>query len=143
MMQDPMSSPNTSPTSQLTPGLEGHACTIVTANLMAPVVGSGTVAVYATPSLVALMEKAAVNCVEEKLGPGHATLGVHLDVSHTAATPEGLEVFATATLTSVEGRKLVFSIVARDSREQIGKATHTRVVVDTARFNAKLAAKAP
>lgn len=122
-------------------GLEGQASTVVTDDLTAPAVGSGTVAVYATPSLVALMEKAAVACVEPYLAPGEASLGVHLEVSHTAATPPGQTVSARAVLTAVDGRKLTFAIEAQDAVEPIGKATHTRIVVDAARFKSKLAAK--
>jgi len=131
----------TSPTADLKPGLQGHATTVVSDALMAPAVGSGTAAVYATPSMVALMEAAAVDCIERHLAPGQASLGVHLDVSHTAATPKGLTVSATATLTAIDGRKLTFAIEARDSMEVIGKALHTRVVVDAARFAAKVASK--
>lgn len=132
-----------SPIRDLEPGLEGRATVVVTEEQTAPAVGSGTITVYATPSMVALMEQAAVDCVEHRLAPGEATLGVNLDVSHTAATPPGVAVEATATLTAIDGRKLVFSIVARDAVEPIGKATHTRIVVDAERFKAKLAAKSP
>lgn len=132
---------NKSPTRALEQGLEGHATRVVTADQTGPAVGSGKVAVYSTPSLVALMENAAVECVESRLAPGEATLGVRLEVSHTAATPPGMEVSATATLTQIDGRKLTFSIVARDAVEPIGKATHIRIIVDAARFKAKLAAK--
>ena len=122
-------------------GLEGHASAVVTEAMTAPAVGSGSVAVYATPSLAALMEQAAVACVEPHLAAGEASLGVHLDLSHTAASPPGERVSARATLTGVEGRKLSFLIEAWDSIESIGKATHTRIVVDVARFRSKLAAK--
>jgi predicted thioesterase len=115
----------------------------VTPALTAPSIGSGTVAVYATPAMIALMEKAAVACVEPHLAEGEASLGVHLDAQHTAATPPGVAVEATATLTAVEGRKLTFEIEARDSVEVIGRAHHTRIVVDTSRFLAKLAVKQP
>ncbi len=125
----------------LQPGLEGRASAIVTEAMTAPAVGSGRVAVYATPSLAALMEQAAVACVEPHLAAGEASLGVHLDVSHTAASPPGERVSACATLTAVEGRKLSFLIEAWDSIASIGKATHTRVVVDAARFRSKLAAR--
>jgi fluoroacetyl-CoA thioesterase len=129
--------------SLLQTGLEGTASVTVTAALTAPVMGSGTVTVYATPGMVALMEAAAVACVEQHLAPGQATLGVQLDVSHTAATPPGMSVFAKATLTAVDGRKLTFEIEARDEVEVIGRAKHTRIVVDTNRFNAKVASKHP
>jgi predicted thioesterase len=128
-------------TSSLRPGLEGHATAVVTEAMTAPALGSGTIAVYATPSLAALMERAAVDCVESLLRPGQATLGVRLEMSHTAPTPTGVEVSARAQLTAVEDRTLRFAITARDAASVIGEALHTRVVVDTARFAAKLAAR--
>lgn len=125
----------------LRPGLEGRAEARVTEPMTAPAMGSGRVAVYATPAMVALMEQAAVACVEHRLAPGAASLGVHIEVSHRAATPPGLAVWAKATLTAVDGRKLTFAIEAHDSHELIGTATHIRVVVDAARLLAKLAPK--
>jgi predicted thioesterase len=91
--------------------------------------------------MIALMEAAAVDCVERHLAPGQATLGVHLDVNHTAATPPGLSVTAKATLVAVDGRKLTFEIEARDTHEKIGNARHTRIIVDAERFKAKVASK--
>jgi fluoroacetyl-CoA thioesterase len=133
----------TTSASSLATGFTGHATRLVTDSLTAPVMGSGTVPVFATPAMVALMEQAAVACVEPHLATGESSLGIHLDVHHIAATPPGLAVEATATLTAVEGRKLTFAIEARDAVEVIGRATHTRLVVDTARFLAKLASKRP
>lgn len=129
--------------SALRPGLVGRATANVTGALTAPALGSGSIAVYATPAMVALMEQAAVACADCHLKPGEATVGVALDVKHTAATPPGLDVSAEATLTAVDGRKLTFSIVARDAAGPIGEATHTRLVVDVARFEAKLAGRRP
>jgi fluoroacetyl-CoA thioesterase len=126
---------------RLKPGLTGHAEVVVTDALTAPAVGSGTVAVFATPSLAALMEKAAVACVEPLLAPGEASLGVHLDLAHTAPTASGQTASATATLSAVDGRKLRFEITARDDAGAIGTARHTRVVVDVERFTRKLAAR--
>ena len=123
----------------LTPGLEGHASTIVTDEMTAPAVRSGTIAVYATPCLVALMEQAAVACVEPCLDPGQASLGINIAVDHTAPTLPGQAVSAQATLTAVDGRKLTIAIEARNAAGPIGSATHTRVVVDAARFAARLA----
>ncbi|MDQ8700515.1 thioesterase family protein [Hyphomicrobium sp. LHD-15] len=136
-----MDTPSRPPHAPLAPGIEGQATTLVTDALTAPVVGSGSVGVYASPSMIALMEAAAVDCVERHLAPGQATLGVHLDVSHTAATPPGLSVTAKATLVAVDGRKLSFEIEARDPYEKIGTARHTRIIVDTKRFEAKVASK--
>jgi fluoroacetyl-CoA thioesterase len=125
----------------LSPGLVGRATAHVTDALTAPALGSGSIAVYATPAMAALMEQAAVECADRHLKPGEATVGVALDLKHTAATPPGLDVTAEATLTAVDGRKLTFAIVARDAAGPIGEAAHTRLVVDVARFEAKLAAK--
>jgi fluoroacetyl-CoA thioesterase len=133
--------PDKSAEAALRPGFVGHATAHVSEALTAPALGSGSIAVYATPAMVALMEQAAVDCVDRHLKPGEATVGVLLDVKHTAATPPGLEVSAEATLTAVDGRKLSFSIVARDAAGPIGEATHIRLVVDVARFEAKLAGR--
>ena len=125
----------------LAPGLEGRAETVVTRALTAAALGSGTADVYATPAMVALMEAAAVAATEDHLAPGETSVGIHLDVSHKAATPPGSTVRATATLVAVEGRKLTFAIEAHDTAELIGEARHTRVIVDAARFEQKAHAK--
>lgn len=129
--------------SQIVPGLEGTAQRKADPVALAPAVGSGRAPVFASPSMVALMEAAAVAAVDHLLPGGHQTLGTHLDVAHVAATPEGLSVTATAILRSVEGRKLTFAVEARDDVELIGKGTHTRVIVDDKRFLARLDAKRP
>ncbi len=128
--------------SKLTPGLTGTATAVVTDTLMAPHAGSGSAPVYASPSMIALMEGAAVDCVETLLPRDHISLGTHLDIQHIAATPKGLTVTAHATLTAVDGRKLSFSLEAHDGVELIGKGRNTRVFVDSPRFKARLDAKA-
>ena len=128
--------------SKLAPGLNGTATTLVTDALMAPSAGSGSAPVFASPSMIALMEGAAVDCVEKLLPANHISLGTHLDVHHIAATPKGMTVTARATLTKVDGRKLTFTVEAHDGVETIGKGAHTRVVVDSPRFMARLDAKA-
>ncbi len=128
--------------SKLTPGLKGTATTLVTDALMAPSAGSGSAPVFASPSMIALIEGAAVDCVEKLLPANHISLGTHLDVHHIAATPIGMTVTARATLSAVDGRKLTFTVEAHDSVETIGKGVHTRVVVDSPRFMARLDAKA-
>jgi fluoroacetyl-CoA thioesterase len=129
--------------SKLHAGLTGTSTALVTPDRLATVVGSGNAPVYASPMLVAAFEAAAVNCVEHLLPEGFQSLGTHLDVTHTAPTPPGLTVTATATLTAVTGRKLTFAVSAHDGVEAIGSGTHTRVVVDTPRFLARVAAKSP
>lgn len=124
-------------------GLTGTARVIVTDAQLATTVGSGDALVFASPMMVALMEAAAVDAIKAALPDGYQSLGMHLDVSHTAPTPLGLTVTASATLIAVAGRKLTFEVSANDGVERIGAGTHTRVVVDTPRFMLRLAAKAP
>ena len=89
--------------SRITPGLTGTAELVVTADQTAPFVGSGRIAVLATPVMINLIEAAALKAVEHLLPAGHQSLGIHLDVSHTAATPVGLRVVATAEVTGGRG----------------------------------------
>src|SRR5438105_3215794 len=127
--------------SKLTPGLEGHAELIVAEEHTAPRVGSGRVRVLATPVMINLMEAAALDCVEALLPSGHQSLGIHLDVSHHAATPVGMRIAATARLVGVEGRRLKFAVEAHDEKEPIGGGTHERVVVNVARFDERVQKK--
>jgi fluoroacetyl-CoA thioesterase len=129
--------------SALRPGLIGTAQLIVAPEHTAPHVGSGRIAVLATPVMINLMEAAALAAMEHLLPAGHQSLGIHLDVSHVAATPVGLKVSATAELTGVEGRTIAFKVEARDEREAIGGGTHRRVVVNVARFDERVQRKAP
>jgi predicted thioesterase len=127
---------------QLKPGLLGTATMVVGEAHTAPRLRSGRAPVLATSIMIALMEAAAVDCVEALLGEGQESLGTRIDVDHAAGTPIGLAVTATAELKEVSGRKLTFYVEARDAREVIGKGRHERVVVDAARFRAKVQAKA-
>lgn len=125
----------------LKPGLEGTATLVVGPEHTAERMGSGRAPVLATPMMVALMEAAAVDCIERHLGEGQESLGIKIEVEHIAPTPVGLTVTASATLTGVDGRAMTFSLRASDEREVIGRGTHTRVAVDGARFRAKVATK--
>lgn len=127
--------------SPLKPGRNGSATLVVGEVHTAARVGSGRAPVLATPMMIALMEAAAVDCVEEALPSGHESLGVRIDVEHSAPTPVGMTVTATAELLEVSGRTLSFRVEARDDGGVIGKGRHTRVVVDAERFRAKVAAK--
>ena len=91
--------------------------------------GSGNVDVFSTPMMVGLMENAAHATVDPKLPEGHATVGIHLDVKHMAATPIGMNVYAVAELIKVEGKKLTFTIEAFDDEEKIGEGTHQRYII--------------
>jgi fluoroacetyl-CoA thioesterase len=99
--------------------------------------------VFATGYLVALAEWACVELIKPHLDwPREMTLGTHVDLSHTAATPPGFTVEIAATLTAVEGRKLVFSVRAHDGADPIAEGRHERHVIDSARFAQKIADKA-
>ena len=119
---------------ELRPGLEGHAETMVEAADTALEVGSGDLRVYATPCLAAMMEGAACACLEGLLPEDQTSVGISLNLRHTAATPVGMAVRAKAVLTAVEGKKLTFEITASDEAGEIGTATHERVIVNTERF---------
>jgi fluoroacetyl-CoA thioesterase len=131
-----------SPTvARITPGLTGTTEIIVGPEHTAPFVGSGRIAVLATPVMINLIEAAALAAVEHLLPPGHQSLGTHLDVSHVAATPVGLRVTASAEVLGVEGRTITFRVEARDEFEPIGGGTHQRVVVSVARFDERVQRK--
>jgi predicted thioesterase len=127
--------------SRIQPGLTGTAKLVVAPEHTAPFVGSGRIAVLATPVMINLIEAAALKAVEQLLPAGHQSLGIHLDVRHVAATPVGLLVTATAEVTKVEGRTISFRVEAHDEREAIGGGTHQRVVVSVARFDERVQRK--
>src|SRR5271155_4763490 len=126
---------------RITPGLSGSAEITVGPEHTAPFVGSGRIAVLATPVMINLIEAAALAAIEHLLPAGHQSLGIHLDVSHTAATPVGVRVAATAEVVSLEGRTVTFRVEARDEFEPIGGGTHQRVVVSVARFDERVQRK--
>src|ERR1700744_5076451 len=127
--------------SRVTPGLVGTSEIVVGPEHTAPFVGSGRIAVLATPVMINVIEAAALATIEHLLPPGHQSLGIHLDVSHTAATPIGLRVTATAEVIGMEGRTVKFRVEARDEIEAIGGGTHERVVVSVARFDERVQRK--
>jgi len=126
---------------QLKPGLTGSAELLVGVEHTAPSIGSGLVPVLATPVMINVIEAAALAAVERLLPAGHQSLGIHLDVRHFAATPIGMRVYATAELIAVDGRTLSFRVAARDDKEPIGDGSHQRVVVNVARFDARVQKK--
>jgi fluoroacetyl-CoA thioesterase len=126
---------------RIVPGLTGTAEIVVGPEHTAPFVGSGRIAVLATPVMINLIEAAALAAVEHLLPAGHQSLGIQLDISHTAATPIGLRVIATAEVSRVEGRTITFRVTARDELETIGGGTHRRVVVSVSRFDERVQRK--
>ncbi len=120
------------------PGASGSTSLIVGDEHTAARVGSGKIGVLATPVLINLFEAAALAACESLLPEGHQSLGTRLDISHTAATPVGMTVNATARVTAVEGRTVRFALEARDDVEVIGAGTHERVVVSVDRFDVRV-----
>ena len=113
----------------------------VTAADTAKVYGSGTLEVFATPAMAALMEKTAMNCVAPYLEAGSATVGTRLEIEHLAATPVGMEVRCECELTEIDRRRLVFAVAAYDEAGVIGKGVHERFIIDSERFMEKTLAK--
>ncbi|MFZ5689847.1 MAG: thioesterase family protein [Pseudomonadota bacterium] len=127
--------------SKLSIGLKGLASIVVGEEQTAPRVGSGRVRVLATPVMINMMEAAALDAIENLLPAGHQSLGTHLDVGHYAATPVGMTLRATAEVTKIDGRNVTFRVEAFDDKERIGDGTHTRVVVNVDRFDARIQKK--
>lgn len=119
---------------EITVGMKGEAFTLVEREDTAKEVGSGSLLVYATPCMVALMEGAACEAIEEAMDDSKTTVGTELNIQHLSATPVGLEVRAEAVVTAVEGKTITFQIAAFDEAGQIGKGTHKRVIVPTQKF---------
>jgi len=125
----------------LRPGLQGSTEIVVGEEHTAPRVGSGRVHVLATPVMINLFEAAALAAIEHLLPEGYQSLGTHLDVRHIAATPVGMKVFASATVTRVDGRTVHFRLEARDEKDLIGDGIHERVVVNVAKFAQRIEKK--
>ena len=119
-------------------GLSYTATMRVSAEVTAEYIGSGDLAVLATPAMCALMENAAMMAVVNHLEEGQTTVGTALNIEHSRATKVGKVVTATAVLTVVNGRELQFNIAARDEIGVIGEGTHTRFIVNREKFMAKL-----
>lgn len=120
-------------------GLKGRAEKIVESANTAKAMGSGLLEVFATPALVAMMEEAAVNALV--LEEGQSSVGVSLNIKHSAATPLGMRVWAEAELLEVDRRRLVYKVEAFDEKELIGSGTHERFLIDAEKFMAKTLTK--
>lgn len=122
-------------------GIKGIQEIIVTEELTAAHIGSGLVKVFATPMMIALMEKTCASSVEPHLEAGQGTVGTHVNVSHSAATPVGMKVRCESELVEVDRRRLTFRVTASDERGIIGEGTHERFIIDSAKFQAKVDGK--
>ena len=126
---------------EITVGMKGEATTLVEKEDTALEVGSGSLLVYATPCMVALMEGAACEAIAEALPEEKTSVGIALNISHLAATPVGMEVRAEAQVTEVDGNTITFQLTAYDEAGKIGEGTHKRAVITAQRFLDKVYAK--
>lgn len=123
-------------------GQTATATVIVTESNIAKTMKSGSLEVFATPSMCALMEEAAQAAVQPYLEDGEGTVGISLSITHEAPTPLGATVTAKATVSAVEGRKITFDIEASDGVGIIGRGTHERFVINNEKFMAKVYSRA-
>lgn len=119
---------------EITVGIAAEASTFVDPEDTALVVGSGSLRVYATPCMAALMEGAACEALDGLLSEDKTTVGTELNISHLSATPVGMEVRAKAKVTAVDGNTITFEVTCWDEAGKIGEGTHKRVIVSTQKF---------
>ncbi len=122
-------------------GIKGSLSLLVTPDKSAKVMKSGELQVFATPSMIALIEETAWKSVAPSLEEGQGTVGTLLNVKHLAATPLGMEVRCETELVEVEGRKLVFEVKVYDEKDLVGEGIHERFIVGNEKFQAKADAK--
>ena len=115
-------------------GKTASVCTTVTASNTATAVRSGSLDVFATPMMIALMELAACECLADCLDIGQTSVGCSVNIEHCAPSPLGAQITATATIEHIVGRKIEFLVSASDGGKEIGKGRHMRVIVDAQRF---------
>lgn len=122
-------------------GIKGSAETTVVFENTAAAVGSGLVPVFSTPNMIALMENSAVNALAPFLPEGVGSVGTFLNVTHDAATPIGMKVWAECELTALDGKALTFSVTAFDEHGVIGKGIHGRFIINVEKFLEKVEKK--
>lgn len=115
-------------------GMKSEVVNLVEREDTAQEVGSGSLLVYATPCMAALMEGAACEAIADSLGENETTVGIELNIKHVSATPVGLEVRAEAEVTAVEGKIITFALKAYDEAGLIGEGTHRRALVNAQKF---------
>lgn len=126
---------------ELTVGMEFSQEVTVEEKHLAKNVGSGAVSVFATPMMIALIEKTASEGIQKYLDEGYTSVGTLVNVTHQAPTPLGMKATATAKITEIDGRKIAFEIVCKDEKSVIGKGSHERFIVNLEKFNSKAQAK--
>ena len=122
-------------------GIKGYTELTVTDQMSAKELGSGLLPVYSTPSLVAMMENTCSNSMLDYMDEGWGTVGISLDIKHTAATPIGMKVHAESELIEVDGRRLVFDVKAYDECGEIGHGIHERFIINNEKFMSRVNAK--
>lgn len=122
---------------EINTNIKGVAKTTVNENNFAATMGSGSLKVFATPAMVALMEASACDCLAEYLDESETTVGTELNIKHISATPDTMNVTAEAVLTAVNGREFTFEVKAYDECGEIGRGTHKRFLVYSEKFTAK------
>lgn len=125
----------------LEPGKGTELTVAVDESMTADRLGNPGMAVFATPALVRYFEGVAVQLLAPELEPGQGSVGTYLEVRHLAATPVGMKLTFRATLTEVDGRRLVFRLEAADERERVGEGIHERFLVDINKFLSRAQAK--
>lgn len=128
---------------QIVVGMRSEQIFLVEEKYTAGHIGSGSLRVLATPSMIAFMERVAANFMQTHLPPGSSSVGVLVDVRHLAATPVGCNVRVTCEVTAVDGRRVDFVVEAWDEIEKVGEGRHQRVVIDVERFLKRLEVKLP
>lgn len=126
----------------ITVGLAGIATTKTSDANSAKAMGSGVLDVFATPSMVALMEEAAWKSIAPHLAEDETSVGTAITITHQSATPLSQEVWAESTVTEVDGKRIEFDVIAYDKFGTIGKGTHQRFIVNAPKFMAKTQSKA-
>lgn len=124
-------------------GIKGEGRLTVTKDVLASVVGSGTLPVFATPAMALLVEQTACRSLMQHLDSGKGTVGVRLDISHSAPSIEGAEVVCRTEVVEIDRTRVVFSVEVSDGAGQVGLGTHERFVVDDERFMKKALERRP
>jgi predicted thioesterase len=122
-------------------GIKGSFSKTIGKADLASELDSSLAQVMSTPTMIGMMELAAINAIEASYDAGESSVGMSIEVSHMAATPPGHRVRAEAELIKAEGRRLEFNVTAFDETEQIGKGIHRRAVIDAAKFTDRIKAK--
>ena len=125
----------------LEPGMVGEVQHRVTPETFASKWGNPGIEVLATPVVVGWLEDAAIRAVQPYLEPGQGSVGTLVSMKHLAATPAGMTVRATATVTEVDGRRIRFTVEAHDEKEKIAEGEHERFIVNMAKFLDRVAQK--